>query len=160
MHPRSWLVELDELHASYLILLSLAALALVAAGLFYVGLLGWALKQFGRAVRWSVRLGFLTWERTLAWAAWPLFLAIVLGLLLLGWLVAGHVPELTVACAVVPLAMGMTACLAYMFIDLERYEVGRGYKAVHIHDGPKAPGGGDGFGGPHAVQRTPGVHKG
>jgi MFS family permease len=38
-----------------------------------------------------------------------------------------------------------------------------GYKAVHIHDGPKPPGDGDGFGGPpggpHAVQRTPGVHK-
>ena len=27
--------------------------------------------------------------------------------------------------------MGVTTCLAYMFIDLERYEVGRGYKAMH-----------------------------
>src|ERR1019366_1118302 len=27
--------------------------------------------------------------------------------------------------------MGLTACLAYMFIDLERYEVERGHKAVH-----------------------------
>ena len=27
--------------------------------------------------------------------------------------------------------MGVTACLAYMFIDLERYEVKRGHKAVH-----------------------------
>ena len=27
--------------------------------------------------------------------------------------------------------MGLTTCLAYMFIDLERCEVERGYKAVH-----------------------------
>src|SRR5262245_36655248 len=27
--------------------------------------------------------------------------------------------------------MGATTCLAYMFIDLERYEVARGHKAVH-----------------------------
>ncbi len=38
---------------------------------------------------------------------------------------------LTVVCAMIPLFMGLTACLAYMFIDLERYEVDRGHKAVH-----------------------------
>ena len=27
--------------------------------------------------------------------------------------------------------MGLVACLAYMFIDVERYEVARGYKALH-----------------------------
>ena len=29
------------------------------------------------------------------------------------------------------LALGVVACLAFMFIDVERYEVARGYKAMH-----------------------------
>ena len=62
---------------------------------------------------------------------WPLFLAIVLGWLAVGWAAAGSLPGLTVACALAPLFMGLTTCLAYMFIDLERYEVERGHKAVH-----------------------------
>ena len=50
------------------------------------------------------------------------------------WRWAGRdwrLPWLAVLCGAVLLFMGVTACLAYMFIDLERYEVGRGYKAVH-----------------------------
>ena len=34
-------------------------------------------------------------------------------------------------CGLVLLFLGVTACLAYMFIDVERYEVARGYKALH-----------------------------
>ena len=40
-------------------------------------------------------------------------------------------PGLRVVCGLAPLVMGAIACLAYMFIDLERNEVGRGHKAVH-----------------------------
>ena len=60
-----------------------------------------------------------------------MFLATVVSLLILGWLSAKIFPGLTVVCALIPLFMGLTACLAYMFINLERYEVERGHKAVH-----------------------------
>jgi HEAT repeat protein len=126
-----WTIELDQVHSSYLILATLAALGLAAGVLFQVGLIGRVLRILGFVVRGSVRQGFLLWQHLFAWASWPLFLAIVLGLLVLGGTAGRHVPGLTVACALVPLFMGVTACLAYMSIDLERYEVARGYKAVH-----------------------------
>src|ERR1051326_4122894 len=127
----SFLIRLNQLDSSYLVLLSLAGLIIAAAILFYTGLLVWIVGVLGRVVRWCIRKGFRLWERALAWAAWLQFLAIVLGLLAVGWAAAGRVPVLTLVCALVPLLMGVTACLAYMYIDLERYEVGRGYKAVH-----------------------------
>ncbi len=40
-------------------------------------------------------------------------------------------PELRIVCGLVPLFMGIIACLAYMFIDIERYEVEQGHKAIH-----------------------------
>ena len=40
-------------------------------------------------------------------------------------------PGLRVLFGLPPVFMGIIACLAYMFIDLERNEVERGYKAVH-----------------------------
>ena len=55
---------------------------------------------------------------------------------MLGWIALGiylvdTLPGLTTLIALVPLLMGVTACLAYMFIDRERYEVERGYKSIH-----------------------------
>jgi HEAT repeat protein len=127
----SFLVRLNQLDSSYLILLFVAGVGFAAAILYYTGLLGWAMGWLGYLVRGSIRQGFLLWERLFAWASWPLFLAIVVGLLAVGWAAAGYLPALTVVCALAPLFMGLTACLAYMFIDLERYEVERGHMAVH-----------------------------
>ena len=67
----------------------------------------------------------------LAWASWPVFLAIVFGLLLVGTLAGGPLPAVRVVFGLATLFMGAIACLAYMFIDLERNEVERGYKALH-----------------------------
>jgi hypothetical protein len=131
MGAPGWLANLDREHSSYAVLLALTALGTAAVVLYYVGALGWALRQLGRGVRGSVRLGFLAWEKLLAWAPWPVFLGICLVLLTIGWAVTDTVPGMTVVCAAVPLFMGVTACLAYMFIDVERYEVERGYKALH-----------------------------
>ena len=59
------------------------------------------------------------------------FFAVVLVLFGLGFAAGIELPWLAVLSGAALLFMGVTTCLAYMFIDLERYEVGRGYKAVH-----------------------------
>jgi HEAT repeat protein len=131
MSTASFLIRLNQVDSSYLILLSVAGVVIAAAILLYTGLLGWILGGLSHVVRGSIRRGFLLWERLFAWLSWPLFLALVLGLLAVGWAAAGSLSVLTVVCALATLFMGLTACLAYMFIDLERYEVERGHKAVH-----------------------------
>ena len=48
-----------------------------------------------------------------------------------GGVAGGPLPASRVLCGLAALFMGAIACLAYMFIDLERNEVERGHKAVH-----------------------------
>jgi HEAT repeat protein len=131
MNSSSWFVDLDRLHSSYLFLATLAGLGLTAVVLHWIGFLGWALRVFGLVVRAGIRGGFKLWERLLAWASWPLFLALVVAFLVVGGAAGGTLPGLKVACGLAPLFMGAIALFAYMFVDLERYEVERGYKAVH-----------------------------
>jgi len=125
------LFKFDQLHSSYLILVTVLGLALVAGVLYYIGFLGWSFGLLGRAVRWTIWEGFLLWKTLFAWATWSIFLAVVLTLLFVGWAASSALPGLTLVAGAVLLFMGATACLAFMFIDLERYEVERGYKAVH-----------------------------
>src|SRR5688500_15685400 len=106
MSSSPWVVEVDQLHTSYLILTTLVALALTAGVLYAVGLFGWAMRLLGMAVRGSIRAGFLVWERLLAWAAWPVFLAVVLGLLGAGAAVSRPAPGLAVICALARCAWG------------------------------------------------------
>jgi HEAT repeat protein len=131
VNTSTWFVELEHVHSSSLLLAMLAGLALAAGFLYLIGLIGWALRGLGFVVRGGIRAGFRLWERLLAWASWPLFLAIVLGFLVGGGVVGGALPSVRVVCGLAPLLMGAIACLAYMFIDLERYEVERGHMAVH-----------------------------
>lgn len=131
MDTSSWFVELDRVHSSYLLLATLAGLGAAAGVLHRIGLIGWVVRVLGVVVRGGVRQGFLLWERLLSWASWPLFLALVFGFLVSGGVLGGAVPALRVVCGLAPLVMGAIACLAYMYIDLERYEVERGHKAVH-----------------------------
>ena len=77
----SFLIRLNQLDSSYLILLSVGGVGLASATLFYTGLLGWVLRGLSRVVGAIIRRGFLLWRRLFAWASWPLFLAIVVGLL-------------------------------------------------------------------------------
>ncbi|WP_439621285.1 HEAT repeat domain-containing protein, partial [Gemmata sp.] len=126
-----WLVRLDHRSSSYSILATLVVVALVVAVVYQSGLLGWALGLFGRLTRWGVRTGFRVWERALSWADWTVYAGLSAGLLVLGALAADAQPWVALACAAVTLVMGLASCLAYMFIDIERYEVERGRKAVH-----------------------------
>ena len=129
--PTSWLLDPEQYRSSTLILLSLVAVGVLAGVLFRIRVIGGVLWVVGVVVRGGIQTGFRAWERLLAWAAWPLFLAVQLGLLAAGIAAADPLPAATVICAIGPLAMGLAACLAYMFIDIERYEVARGHKALH-----------------------------
>ena len=131
MRTPTWFIELNQVDSSYLVLLSLVALTLAVGSLVYFGLLSWVFCLLVVVVRWSTRKGFRLWEALLSWASWPLFLAVVFGFLVVGLLAGWLFPVLKIVCGLVPLFMGATACLAYMFIDQERYEVERGHKAVH-----------------------------
>ncbi len=126
-----WLVPPGLLRPSTLILLSVVIGGVIVAALFKLGIVDRVLNLVGAVVRWGVRAGFRTWERGLSWAPWPVFAAAVAGLLAVGVLLAGWVPVLAVPIALAPLIAGVLATLAYMFIDVERYEVARGYKALH-----------------------------
>ena len=126
-----WLIAPDAVRPSVLMLLVVLVGGVVAAGLVKLGVVRWAVRWLGASVRWGVRTGFRVWEQTLAWAPWPLFAAVVAVLLLIGIGFSSLAPPLAAVVAVVPLFMGLVATLAYMFIDVERYEVARGYKALH-----------------------------
>jgi hypothetical protein len=131
MNKEQFILQLTQRSASYLILLSIAGIGLAAVVLIYTGALGWILAWIGRIVRATIWHGFRVWERLFAWAPLPWFLGVILSSLAVGAVSADYVPSLTVVFALIPMFMGLTACLAYMFIDRERYEVDRGYKALH-----------------------------
>jgi len=131
LNTSSWFVDLDRVHSSYLLLATLAGLVLAAGVLHRIGLIGRALRALGLVVRGGIRGGFRLWERLLAWAPWPLFLALAVGILAVGVVAGAPLPGLRFVCGLIPLLMGAIACLAYMFLDLERYEVERGRMAVH-----------------------------
>src|SRR3954452_3292683 len=78
------LAEWDRLRSSHWILATVVVLALVVGILYYVGVVGWVIQVLSSAVRGAVRWGFLVWERLFAWAMWPQFLVIVVGLLAVG----------------------------------------------------------------------------
>lgn len=129
--PVAVLRDLDRIHSSYLILLTFVALGLAAYVLFRAGAIGATVQFVGAGVRGGVRAGFRVWEALFSRAPWPVFLAVVVGVITLGSAAAEANPWLALAGGSAALVMGVSACLAYMFIDLERYQVERGYKAVH-----------------------------
>ncbi len=124
-------IHLDQLRSSYFVIAFVLMLFVAAGILLRIGLIGWFIRVFASLMRLSIQHGFWLWRRLFAWAPWPLFLAIMIGWLVLGCGVVRSLPVLTVICALIPLFMGLTACLAYMMINLERFAVARGSKSIH-----------------------------
>ena len=124
-------LDLEHVHTSYLLLGMLAGAMLAAGLLFHIGLIGWLLRCFGYVVRTSIRGGFRTWEYLLGWASWGQYVAIVCIFVLAGIFAGGWIPPFKFLCSAALMIMGSSACFAYMFIDLERNEVERGYKSIH-----------------------------
>ncbi len=131
MDASSWMTGLDRADTSHVLLAMLAGILLATVILYRLGAIGRVLRILALVVGAAIRGGFLLWERLLGWASWPLYLAIVVGLLLAGGAAGSIWPTARVLCGLAPLFMGIIACLAYMFVDLERNEVERGYKAIH-----------------------------
>ena len=131
LHKPAWWIELDQLHTSYALLALLAGLGIFVGILYQTGVLGWLLGIVGYAIRGAIRNGFFIWRRLFSWASWLTVLGMIAVLLFIGEIVSLSVPLITVSCGLFLVFLGVTTCFAYMFIDLERYEVARGYKAVH-----------------------------
>lgn len=126
-----WMIPPEQARPSTVIIAAFAVGGLVVGLLVKLGVLKRALAAAGATVRWGIRTGFRAWERGLAWAPWPVFAGLLVVLLGVGVLFAGVAPVVALPFAIAPLLLGFVACLAYMFIDVERYEVARGYKALH-----------------------------
>jgi len=129
--PKPYLFDLSGEYSSLSVLSTLAALGGLTYLLFHFRVLNWAIERFSQAMRWAIRVGFNAWEGCLSWADWHVFLLVTVGLIALGTASVTFAPPIALAIAMIVLFMGVATCLAFMSIDLERYEVERGYKAVH-----------------------------
>jgi HEAT repeat protein len=121
----------DWADSSNLLLLTLVAIAVLAGLLYQAGVVGVVIQFVSLVLGKVVAKGFGVWKRLLAWAPWPVFTALVAGLIALGLRYGEGVPAVAILCGLALLFLGVTACLAYVAIDLERYDVSRGYKAIH-----------------------------
>ena len=131
MDASPWIGTLERTQTSYLLLATLAGIVSAAGVLYRIGVIGWALRGSRPCGRRGDREGLPALGATVR-------VGFVAG-------IPGHrlrlsppgrrgrwsLPGLKVVCGLAPLFMGAIACLAYMFIDLERNEVERGHKAVH-----------------------------
>jgi HEAT repeat protein len=131
MPTQSFVLDLDQIGSAYSVLLSFVALAALAGLLVWIGIVGRVVALASLLVQTITATGFRLWERCLSWAPWPVYVAMVAAILSLELLEARTVAPLGLICGVLALFLGVTTCLAYMFIDVERYEVARGYKALH-----------------------------
>lgn len=124
-------LSFSRVGSSYLILAALAALLVVAGVCFQIGLIDFVFRVFGKIVKGGILRGFLLWEALFSQARWSVFLLMSVGFIAIGVMTSDDVPIVTLLCGIGTLFMGVTACLAYMHIDLERYAVERGYKSIH-----------------------------
>jgi HEAT repeat protein len=120
----------EPLDSTNLLLLTLVGLLVLTGILFQVGVLGRILGFVFGLLGGAVRRGFQLWRRLLSWASWPIYAGLVIGLLAIGLRQEEEMPALAILCSLALLFIGVVACLAYVFLDLERYDVSRGYKAL------------------------------
>jgi HEAT repeat protein len=107
------------------------ALGAAAGLLAWLGVVGLVLAIFQAVMQGTVVAGFRMWRRLFSWAEWPVVLGGAVGLTALGVAVCSAAPTLALLLGLLLQFVGVTACLAYVFIDQERFDVARGYKALH-----------------------------
>lgn len=117
--------------SSQLLLSIFAGLAVLAGIAYQIGWLEIAVVFVFEILYGCVRTGFRLWQRLLAWANWPIFAALVTALLALGITREEASSAVGILCSLALMFVGTVACLAYVSIDMERYQVSRGYMALH-----------------------------
>ena len=132
MPIKPWSFTLDQADSTFLILSTMAGAVFLLGLLFLIGWMNILIDFAGRVIQGTIQRGFRVWETTLFWARWPAYLLIVSGLLALGIYASNRGWDwLTLLIALVMLTTGLSACMAFMLVSIERAEVTRGYKAVH-----------------------------
>jgi HEAT repeat protein len=124
-------VWLNQITSSQWLVAAFLAFLLLLAILYATGVLGWILYGLRRLILAVVSGGFAIWRRWLGWAPWPVFLTLVVAVHAAAWSVEARDSVGALAGGFVILFLGVVACLAYMHIDLERYEVAHGHKVLH-----------------------------
>ncbi|MCE9530557.1 MAG: HEAT repeat domain-containing protein, partial [Planctomycetes bacterium] len=131
MPATPWSISLNQTDSTSFILTTMLGLISLIGLTLYLGWLGALLGWAGRLIETSIYRGFRVWERILSWTRWPGYLVLVGGLLAFGIYSIGAGREwLGLLIAIILLTAGVAACLAFMQISIERYEVARGYKTV------------------------------
>lgn len=119
-----------DIDPSTKILGSLATLVVLGVLLYFLGVVRLAVVLVGRLLGWLLRTGFRLWDPLLGWMPWPVYLALVLGLLAYGVRLGTDPYGPPLAIGLIVLHTGVLACLACMSLDLEQSEVERGYKTL------------------------------
>jgi HEAT repeat protein len=130
MPPFPRLFDALPFSSSTVVLLGFAALGLLAGLLYATGALGLVVALIRFLFLGSARLGFFVWRNLLSWASWYVLLLIVSGLLAAGIIGGRGRPILALTTGIALMFVGISTCLAYVLLDLERFEVARGYKAL------------------------------
>src|SRR5262245_1932270 len=120
--PPPLAVALDRFNSSWFLLALFIALAGLGGLLAWSGILGLVLAVFQGVMQGAVTAGFRLWRRLLAWANWPVVLGGALGLTFLGAAVCPRAPSLALLLGVLLQFAGVITCLAYVFIDQERFD--------------------------------------
>jgi HEAT repeat protein len=125
------ILDLDRFGGSSALLATLAGIGLVIWVLYTIGFVGWLFGVVATAIRTLIWLGFEAWRWAFSWAGWAVFLALVATVTAIGVTGGHHTPVLPLGCGVFLLFAGVATCCAYMFVDVERYDVARGSRALH-----------------------------
>jgi HEAT repeat protein len=123
----------SDRYGSLSLLATFAALGLLAGLLYFLGVLIILIRLVQRLLLGCIESGFQLWRRTLSGVPWGLFYILVIGLLALGVQLAQmqRLPFLGLLCGLALIYIGAVTCFAYLHIDIERYEVARGHKALY-----------------------------
>lgn len=125
-------MTLDQIHSTYLIFAILGGLVIAGLALKAIGLVGWGGEAVARVIRGTIRTGFRLWERYLSWAGWYTLVVLAGGIIAASlWFIGSGVAWIAIPIAALLIVAGAVTCFAYMHISFERYEVGRGFKALH-----------------------------
>lgn len=132
MKALGFLLDLLGIHDASQALLVVFVGAMVVLGVLYrLHVIHFCARLFGRGAMATIRGGFRVWRALFSWLPWPVLGLVVL--VVIGTALSpgrfGPLRELFGGLGL--LFVGVCSCLAYIRIDLERYEVSRGYKALH-----------------------------